>query len=546
MELRGLLWPFNKSCPLHHQLGTARSSLVCQQELSPPQPTWNCQVFFGLSTRAVPSTTNLELPGLLLPANKSCPLHHQLGTARSSLACQQELSPPPPTWNCQVFFCLPTRAVPSTTNLELPGLLLPANKSCPLHNQLGTGRSSSACQQELSPPQPTWNCQVIVGLSTRAVPSTTNLELPGLLWPVNKSCPLHHQLGTARSSLACQQELSPTNLELPGLLWPANKSCPLHHQLGTARSSLACQQELSPPPPTWNCQVFFGLPTRAVPSTTNLELPGLLWPVNKSCPLHNQPGTARSSSACQQELSPPQPTWNCQVFFCLPTRAVPSTTNLELPGLLRPANKSCPLHNQLGTARSSLACQQELSPPQPTWNCQVFFGLSTRAVPSTTNLELPGLLWPVNKSCHQPTWNCQVFFGLPTRAVPSTTNLELPGLLWPVNKSCPLHHQLGTARSSLACRQELSPPQPTWNCQVFFGLSTRAVPSTTNLELPGLLRPVNKSCPLHNQLGTARFSLACQQELSPPQPIWNCQVFFGLPTRAVPSTANLELPGLIL
>ena len=389
------------------------------------------------------------LPGLIRPANKSCPLHHQLGTARSSLACQQELSPPQPTWNCHVFFGLPTRAVPSTTNLEL------------------TARSSSACQQELSPPQPTWNCQVFFGLSTRAVPSTTNLELPGLLWP-------------------------------------ANKSCPLHNQLGTARSYLACQQELSPPQPTWNCQVFFGLSTSAVPSTTNLELPGLLWPVNKSCPLHNQLGTARSSLACQQELSPPQPTWNCQVFFGLPTRAVPSTTNLELPCLLWPVNKSCPLHNQLGTARSTLACQQDLSPPPPTWNCQVFFGL-------------------------------------PTRAVPSTTNLELPGLLWPANKSCPLHNQLGTARSSLACQQELSPPQPTWNCQVFFGLSTRAVPSTTNLELPGLLWPANKSCPLHNQLGTARSSLACQQELSPPQPTWNCQVFFGLPTRAVPSTTNLKV-----
>ena len=286
--LPGLLRPANKSCPLHHQLGTARSSLACQPELSPPPPTWNCQVFFCLPTRAVPSTTNLELPGLLRPANKSCPLHNQLGTARSSLACQQEMSPP------------------------LPGLLWPANKICLLHHQLGTARSSSAYQQELSPPPPTWNCQVFFGLSTRAVPYTTNLELPGLLWPVNKLCPLHHQLGTARSSLACQQDLSP-------------------------------------PPPTWNCQVFFGLSTRAVPYTTNLELPGLLWPVNKSCPLHNQLGTARSSSACQQELFPPQPTWNCRVFFGLPTRAVPSTTNLELPGLIRPVNKSCPLHHQLGS-----------------------------------------------------------------------------------------------------------------------------------------------------------------------------------------------------
>ena len=106
------------------------------------------------------------------------------------------------------------------------------------------------------------SCQVLFGLPTRAVPSTTN---------------------HARSCLACQQEPSPPPPIMPGLVWPANRSRPLHHQ---------------------SCQVLFGLPTRAVPSTTNHVrsclvcrhepsppppiMPGLLWPVNRSRPFHHQ------------------------------------------------------------------------------------------------------------------------------------------------------------------------------------------------------------------------------------------------------------------
>ena len=167
--------------------------------------------------------------------------------------------------------------------------------------------------------------QVLFGLPTRAVPSTTN---------------------HARSCLACRHEPSPPPPIMPGLVWPVNRSRPLHHQ---------------------SCQVLFGLPTRAVPSTTNHArsclacqhepsppppiMPGLVWPANRSRPLHHQ---------------------SCQVLFGLPTRGVPSTTN---------------------HARSCLACRHEPSPPPPI---------------------MPGLVWSADTSRPLHHQSCQVLFGLPT------------------------------------------------------------------------------------------------------------------------------------
>ena len=274
-----VLWPFilhcrvcaRVDCQQTHVSGhSVRPGLLWPADTSRPLLHQSCQVMFGLPTRAVPSSTN---------------------HARSCLTCQHEPSPPPPI---------------------MPGLVWPANTSRPLHHQ---------------------SCQVLFDLPTRAVPSTTN---------------------HARSCLACQHEPSPPPPIMPGLVWPADKSRPLHLQ---------------------SCQVMFGLPTGAVPSNTNHArsclacrqqpsppppiMPGLVWPDNRSRPLHHQ---------------------SCQVLFGLPTGAVPSTTN---------------------HARSCLACRQEPSPPPPI---------------------MPGHVWPADRSRPLHHQSCQVLFGLPTAAVSSTTN----------------------------------------------------------------------------------------------------------------------------
>ena len=76
----------------------------------------------------------------------------------------------------------------------------------------------------------------------------------------------------------------------------------------------------------------------------------------------------------------------------------------------------------------------------------------------------------------------------------------LPGLPRPVDRSRPLHHQPSTCLHMSTDRVF---------CQVFLGLSTGAVPSTTNLVHAFTCRQTECS---------ARSSSACRQEPSPPPP----------------------------
>ena len=106
---------------------------------------------------------------------------------------------------------------------------------------------------------------------------------------------------------------------LPGLPRPGDRRLPLHHQ-PSARLHMSADREF--------CQVFLGLPTGAVPSTTNLV---------HAFTCQQTECSVRSSSACRQEPSPPPPTQ------CMPSHV---GRQYVLSGLPRPVDRSRPLHHQ--------------------------------------------------------------------------------------------------------------------------------------------------------------------------------------------------------
>ena len=107
---------------------SARSSSAWRQGPSPPPPT-----------QCTPSHVGRQsvLPGLPRPGDRGLPLHHQ-PSARLHMSADRVF--------CQVFLGLATGAFPSTTNLVYAFTCRQTECSA---------RSSSACRQAPSPPPPT-------------------------------------------------------------------------------------------------------------------------------------------------------------------------------------------------------------------------------------------------------------------------------------------------------------------------------------------------------------------------------------------------------
>ena len=254
-------------------------------------------------------------------------------------------------------------------------------------------------------------CQAFLGLPTGAFPSTTNLV---------HAFTCRQTECSARPSSAWRQEPSPPpptqcmpshvgrQSVLPGLPRPGDRRLPLHHQ-PSACLHMSADRVF--------CQVFPGLATGALPSTTN--------PVHAfTC--RQTECSARSSSAWRQAPSPPPPTQ------CMPSHVGRQSV---LTGLPRPGDRRLPLHHQPS------AC---LHMSADRVFCQAFLGLPTGAFPSTTN--------PVHAfTCRQTVFR-QVLLGLSTGAFPSTTNLV---------HAFTCRHTECSARPSSACRQAPSPPPPT-------------------------------------------------------------------------------------
>ena len=355
-----------------------------------------CQFFLCQPTGAVPSTTNLD-QAFTQTAPPQC-------SVKSFSASRQEQSPPPPTWTKP----LPKQHRPSV----LSSLPLPADRSSPLHHQLGPSLYPNSTAPVF--------CQVFLCQPTGAVPSTTNLD-KAFTQTAPPQC-------SVKSFSASRQEQS-LHYQLGPSLYP-NSTAPVFCQV------FLCQPTGAVPPlPTWTKP----LPKQHLPSV----LPGLLQPADRSSPLHHQLGPSLYPNSTAPVF--------CQVFLCQPTGAVPSTTNLDQT-FTQTAPPQC-------SVKFSSASRQEQAPPLPTWTKplpkqhrpSVLSGLPLPADRSSPlHYQLGPNLYPNSTA---PVF-CQVFLCQPTGAVPSTTNLD-QAFTQTAPPQC-------SVKFSSASRQEQSPLLPTW------------------------------------------------------------------------------------